>query len=187
MVQRQIIFATIIFLLLFGVAGAQDLERTLPPTPPPPSAPISSTLALLGLSLLLTCIFVPLCLVGFVVFLLILVKILGVFRVKPTLLIGLVVRRAMSGGLKSLLWWLWLIVALPAGYFGVSTATRIIGIPVATSSRWVFAIAVCVSAAAVFVSLSGAIARRVGERMGGMNGMMKQAKAVQSRKKKPRR
>ena len=182
MVHRHVIMTLLILCLLLGVADAVDLESTLPPPPPPPSISMAATLALLGLGLLLTCIFVPLCLIGFIVGLFVLLKILGVFRVKTTLLIGFLVRRVMTGGLKTVLWWVWLMVSMPAGWFGISTAARIIGTPIPASSRWVFAVAVCISAAAVFVSLSTIIGRQISRRFGGMSGMMKQANVIQAQK-----
>jgi hypothetical protein len=191
--------ALLLIVCLLGGAGAVDIEAaTLPPPPPQPdNFGAGQLLGVLALGLLFGTIFVIPCLLAFVLVLFLFLKFLGLIKVRPTVLVGYLMRRVMSGGLKTLFWQLWMILALPAAWAGTALATRIMGLSLDIWNRLIFVIPIAIAAAAAFVALSGKVAAGVRERLGGMGGMagmmgggmrpgggMKQAKPTGKKRKR---
>ena len=176
------------FLVSAVVAFAQNgvpLEMPAPPAPPE-----TSPIGLLLLSFALSFILLPVSLLAFVVLLLVLVKVLGAFKITPARLLAAVVQSGGVGMLKLLVWPMGLLITVPAALIATGWAARILDHRLDLNDRMVFGCASGVLVAVAFVTFVKRIARGVQQRMlgGAMPGMagggMKRAKATDRPKRR---
>jgi hypothetical protein len=164
----------LLFLLLALTAGVFAADGT-PAAPPRDFFDYSfwQVAILLGVGMLMTLVMVPVCLIGWAIFLFILVFILKMFGITPAALLMKLAQRQMMGRGKGLVWQLAILICMPAGVAGLWIATKIFGVPAQSSSLLVSGAVCGILAGVGFVYLAKAFARRMSRRMmGGMQAEM---------------
>ncbi len=144
------------------------------PAPPPEQG----TISLLLLTLVLSFVCLPLSLLAFVIVLLVLVKVLGLFKITPARMVAALVQSGGVGMLKMLLWPLGLLITVPGALLAAGWAARMLDRRLDLGDRMVFGCAAGVLVAVALLAIVKRLARAVKQRMlgGKMPGGMKQAK-----------
>lgn len=167
------------------VACAQDGVPLEMPAPPG-----TSPIGLLLLSFILSFILLPVSLLAFVVLLLVLVKVLGVFKITPARLLAVIVQSGGVGMLKLLVWPMGLLITIPPALIATGWAARFLDHRLDFNDRMVFGCASGVLVAVLLVAFVKRIARGVKQRMlggampGTAGGGMKRAKATDRSKRR---
>lgn len=166
----------LLLILLALTASLHALEAPLPPPPPPQDFldhPIWAVGILLVVSTLLTVVMVPLVLLGWAVFVFLIVLLLKAIGITPQMLLMKLVQRQMMGKNKGILGVLAGLICLPAGLAGLWIGTMIFGVPAKSTSLLVVGSACGLVVAFGLVRLAKVMARRMQQRMmGGMQAQM---------------
>lgn len=162
-------------LLLIFLALAASVHAATDPAAVPPipqdifDYPMGPVAVLFLVAALMTLVMVPVCLIGWALFIFILVMILKMCGVPPAALLMKLVQRQMMGKGKNLVWQLGILICIPAGIFGLRLAIWMFSVNAQSTTVLVIGSVCGVLASVAFIYLAKALAARAKQKMmGGM-------------------
>ncbi len=163
-------------LLIFLALAASVHAADVPVAPMPQDIfeyPFGPVAVLFLVAALMTLVMVPVCLIGWALFIFVIVMILKVCGIPPTALLMKLVQRQMMGKGKNLVWQLGILICIPAGIFGLRIAIWFFGVQAHGNTVLVMGSVCGILASLAFIYLAKFLVRRVKQRMmGGMQAQM---------------